>query len=240
MTNPDHHCAHRQGITPPPVLLDGGCTANSCVKISIPCHEDSTCRIRKNSHLHEILLQTGVIIWDEAPMQHKFGPEALDWTLQELSKNDSFFRELLFSLVEIFIRLFQSFPKVPNKRSWVLLTVNHICGETPMYITLLKTAAWSTALRMLLFHSIYWMLALEDVQRLMDQSLFLLAYVVVTPLETSFLKFIAIFLTLRETLTSGFLNIQFSPARMMMLTISTLIYWACSLESKKLYKVLTL
>ena len=65
MTDPDHHCAHRQGNTPPPVLLNGGCTAHSCFKIPIPCHEDSTCRIKKNSHLYEILLQTGVIIWDD-------------------------------------------------------------------------------------------------------------------------------------------------------------------------------
>ena len=48
------------------------------------------------------------------------------------------------------------------------------------------------------------------------------------------------FLTLRGNLTNGFPNVQLSPARMMMLTISTLIYWACSLESKKLCKVLTL
>ena len=65
MTDPDHHCAHRQGNTPPPVLLNGGCTAHSCFKIPIPCHEDSTCRIKKNSHGDEILLQTGVIIWDD-------------------------------------------------------------------------------------------------------------------------------------------------------------------------------
>ena len=85
---------------------------------------------------------------------------------------------------------------------------------------------------------ISWMLVVEDVQRLIDQSLFLLACVVVTLLRTSSLKFT--FLTLRGNLTGGFLNIQFSPARMMMLTISTLGYWTCSLESKKLCKVLTL
>ena len=119
--------------------------------------------------------------------------------------------ELLFSLVDIFITLCQPFPKVPNKRSWVLLS---ICGETPMYITLLKTAMWSTALRMLLLHSISWMLVMEDTQKLMDQSLFLLACTVVTLLRTSFLKFDPIF--------------------------PTLTYWTCSLESKNLCKVLTL
>ena len=120
-----------------------------------------------------------------------------------------FLGELLFSLVEIFIRLCQSFPKVPNSENAAL--------------------AWYLLL-----------LVVEDGQRLMDQSLFLLACIVVTLLRTSFLKFIPIFLTLRGNLTSGFLNVQLSPARMMMLTISTLIYWACSLESKKLCKVLTL
>ena len=42
----------------------------------------------KRTFISEILLQTGVIIWDGAPMQHKFEPEALDWILQELFKND--------------------------------------------------------------------------------------------------------------------------------------------------------
>ena len=76
----EHHdcqialCVTSSGIAS--LLLDGGCTAHSHFKIPIPSHEDSTCRIKRNSHLYEILLQTGVIIWDEAPMQHKFGPSA--------------------------------------------------------------------------------------------------------------------------------------------------------------------
>lgn len=80
-------CVASSGIAA--LLLDGGRTAHSRFKIPIPCHEDSTCRIKKTSHLYEVLRQTGVIIWDEAPMQHKFAPEALDRTLQDLLGNDS-------------------------------------------------------------------------------------------------------------------------------------------------------
>ena len=69
-------CVASSGIAS--LLLDGGCTAHSHFNIPIPCHEDFTHRINRNSHLYEILLQTGVIIWDEASMQHKFEPEALD------------------------------------------------------------------------------------------------------------------------------------------------------------------
>ena len=84
----EHHnhqvvlCVVSSGIAA--LLLDGGCTTHSCFKIPISCHEDSTCRIKKTSHLHEVLCQTGIIIWDKAPMQHKFAPEALDQTLQDL------------------------------------------------------------------------------------------------------------------------------------------------------------
>jgi len=36
--------------------------------------------------LHDVLKQTGIIIWDEVPMQHKHAVEALDQTLQDLLK----------------------------------------------------------------------------------------------------------------------------------------------------------
>ena len=114
--------------------------------------------------------------------------------------------ELLFSLVEIFIRLCQSFPKVPNSENvglaWYLLVVGYgRWTEVDGSITLPPGMHCG-----------------DTVEDLISK----------------------IFLTLRGNLTSGFLNVQSSPERMMMLTISTLIYCACSLESKKLCKVLTL
>ncbi|KAG5063305.1 hypothetical protein JHK85_004488 [Glycine max] len=60
------------------LLLPGGRTAHSKFKIPVPIFEDSTCNIIHGSQLAELLNQTNLIIWDEAPMAHKFCFEALD------------------------------------------------------------------------------------------------------------------------------------------------------------------
>jgi len=54
------------------LLFLGGRTAHSKFKIPIPIFEDSTCNIHQGSQLAELLNQTSLIIWDEAPMTHKF------------------------------------------------------------------------------------------------------------------------------------------------------------------------
>ena len=77
-------CVASSGIAS--LLLDGGRTAHSRFKIPIPIFETSKCNIRMDSLLHDVLKQTGIIIWDEVPMQHKHAVEALDQTLQDLLK----------------------------------------------------------------------------------------------------------------------------------------------------------
>ena len=74
------------------LLLDGGRTAHSCFKIPIPIFNDFNCNISKDSLLSKVLQQTGIIIWDEVPMQHKFAVEALDNTLKDILENDKLFR----------------------------------------------------------------------------------------------------------------------------------------------------
>ena len=75
-------CVASSGIAS--LLLDGGRTAHSRFKIPIPVHENSFCSIKKDSVLSHVLKQTGIIIWDEVPMQHKFAVEALDRTLRDV------------------------------------------------------------------------------------------------------------------------------------------------------------
>ena len=79
-------CVASSGIAS--LLLDGGRTAHSRFKIPIPAHENSTCNITKGGDLHGVLQQTGIIIWDEAPMQHKFAIEAVDRTLRDILDKD--------------------------------------------------------------------------------------------------------------------------------------------------------
>ncbi|XP_073042457.1 uncharacterized protein [Primulina eburnea] len=65
-------------------ILPGGRTAHSRFKIPIDVHEKSFCSISKQSGLAELLRETRLIIWDEAPMAKRFAIEAVDRTLQDL------------------------------------------------------------------------------------------------------------------------------------------------------------
>ena len=70
------------GITS--LLLPRGRTAHSKFKILVPTFDDSICNIHQGSKLVELLKVTKLIIWDEAPMGHKFCFEALDKSLRDI------------------------------------------------------------------------------------------------------------------------------------------------------------
>ena len=63
-------CTASTGL--PALLLPGGRTAHSWFKIPIPCYKQSTCNIKKDDAIHELLKETSLIIWDEAASQHHF------------------------------------------------------------------------------------------------------------------------------------------------------------------------
>ncbi|XP_061346430.1 uncharacterized protein LOC133292063, partial [Gastrolobium bilobum] len=65
------------------LLLPGGRTTHSSFRIPIQITEESMCNINQKSTLAELLSKTKLIIWDEAPMVHKFCFEALDRTLKD-------------------------------------------------------------------------------------------------------------------------------------------------------------
>jgi hypothetical protein len=71
------------------LLLEGGRTAHSRLKIPVNgINELSTCNIKKQSNEEELIKVAQIIIWDEAPMQHKFTFEAVDRTLRDLTRVD--------------------------------------------------------------------------------------------------------------------------------------------------------
>ena len=82
-------CVASSGIAS--LLLEGGRTAHSCFKIPIPVTEASVARIKKDSHMHEVLRQTKIIIWDEVPMQHKHAVHSVDRALRDLLGNEMAF-----------------------------------------------------------------------------------------------------------------------------------------------------
>jgi len=73
------------GITS--LLLPGGRTTHSKFRIPISTMDNSICNIEQGSEAAELLKVADLIIWDEAPMAHKFCFEALDRTLNDIMKH---------------------------------------------------------------------------------------------------------------------------------------------------------
>ncbi|XP_076938850.1 uncharacterized protein LOC143607202 [Bidens hawaiensis] len=79
------------------LLLSGGRTTHYRFHIPINLNEDSTCSIKPGSDDAHLLKETKLIIWDEAPMIHKYAFEALDRTMTDvLNPNTSINSGILF------------------------------------------------------------------------------------------------------------------------------------------------
>lgn len=66
------------------LLLPGGRTTHSRFVIPLELMENSTCGIKQNTHLAELMQEVRLIIWDEAPMTQRYAFEALDKTLRDI------------------------------------------------------------------------------------------------------------------------------------------------------------
>ncbi|KAL3637308.1 hypothetical protein CASFOL_019607 [Castilleja foliolosa] len=69
------------------LLLPSGRTAHSRFKIPIDLTDQSTCHIKKGTHLADLLNETLLVIWDEAPMSDRRCFECLDRTLRDITGN---------------------------------------------------------------------------------------------------------------------------------------------------------
>ncbi|XP_048447298.1 ATP-dependent DNA helicase pif1-like [Pyrus x bretschneideri] len=65
-------------------ILPGGRTAHSRFKIPLSPDASSTCSISIQSDLAELIRKTSAVVWDEAPMAHRFAFEALDRTFKDI------------------------------------------------------------------------------------------------------------------------------------------------------------
>jgi hypothetical protein len=70
------------------ILLQGGRTAHSRFKIPINTHSDTFCSIKAQSDIAELIRQAKIVLWDEAPMQHRHVSETVDRTFQDI-RNDN-------------------------------------------------------------------------------------------------------------------------------------------------------
>ena len=76
-------CVASSGIAA--LLLPGGRTSHSMLKIPIEgLSPESFCSIDKEDSRAELFRSASLIIWDEVPMQHRFGPEAVSRTLMDI------------------------------------------------------------------------------------------------------------------------------------------------------------
>lgn len=82
-------CVASSGIAS--LLLPGGRTAHSCLKIPIDLDEHSTCAIGKASYLAKFLAAVRLLIWDECSMQHRHAFEAVDRTLKDIRNSEELF-----------------------------------------------------------------------------------------------------------------------------------------------------
>ncbi|XP_071728496.1 uncharacterized protein [Rutidosis leptorrhynchoides] len=71
------------------LLLPAGRTAQSRFKLPIDLTDETVCNIKKNTHLGNLLKETELIVWDEAPMNDKKCFESLDRTLRDILDCDS-------------------------------------------------------------------------------------------------------------------------------------------------------
>ena len=78
------------------LLIDGGRTAHSRLKIPIKLNETSTCNISRGSKEAHLISMTKLFIWDEAPMVHKFAFEAVDRTFRDITQVDKPFGGKIF------------------------------------------------------------------------------------------------------------------------------------------------
>jgi len=69
------------------LLLPGGKTTHFAFCISFVTTETSTCGILQNSYKAKLILNSKLIIWDEAPMLNRFCVKAVDRTLRDIMRN---------------------------------------------------------------------------------------------------------------------------------------------------------
>ena len=66
------------------LLLQGGRTVHSRLKVHIRLNEISMCGISKQTVLAKLIQRANLLVWDEAAMTHRFAAECIDRSLRDL------------------------------------------------------------------------------------------------------------------------------------------------------------
>jgi hypothetical protein len=93
------------------LLLSGGQTAHSYLKIPIALDHTSLCYIRKQDDLAALIRQTKLILWDEVPMTNKLAFETVDRTLCDLTDRNEPFGGIVFIMSRDFRQVLPVIPR---------------------------------------------------------------------------------------------------------------------------------
>ncbi len=114
------------------LLLSGGRTAHSYLKIPIALDCTFFYYIRKQDDLAMLIRQTKLILWDEAPMTNKFAFETVDQTLRDLIDRNEPFGGIVFVMSGDFRQVLPVIPRDPMQ------TLSLHQSKTPTYGNLLR------------------------------------------------------------------------------------------------------
>lgn len=154
------------------LLLLGGQTPHSRFRIPLDIQEHSICPIKKNTQLAELIQHTSLIIWDEAPVNHRHCFEALDRTLRDImssDNNDSANKQCGITVV-LGGDFRQTLPVIPNAKKRQILpasiTQSHLWRQCKVLLltenTRLKCPTLSNPARTELDKFAQWLLSIGD------------------------------------------------------------------------------
>lgn len=155
------------------LLLPGGRTPHSRFRIPLRLDEYSVCPIKKDTKLGELLQHTSLIIWDEAPVNHRHCFEALDRTLRDImSSMDPTSAAKQFGGLTVVLGgdFRQTLPVIPNaKKNQILnasITRSYLwqsCILLPLTENMrLRASSLSPQDKIELQHFAEWLLSLGD------------------------------------------------------------------------------
>jgi hypothetical protein len=93
------------------LLLSGGRTTHSYLKIPIALDCMSLCYIHKQDDLAKLIRQMKLILWDEAPMTNKLAFEMVDRTLRDLTDRNEPFGGIVFVMSGDFCQVLPVIPR---------------------------------------------------------------------------------------------------------------------------------
>jgi PIF1-like helicase len=73
------------------ILRDGGRTSHSRFKIPLDIQQDSVCDIKAQTSLADLIRRMKMIVWDEAPAQHRYCFEAVHRTFKDIRSSEKWF-----------------------------------------------------------------------------------------------------------------------------------------------------